>query len=41
MFAKPERQRDTARIDGLSAIADALARAIVYVPEGETRLEAW
>jgi hypothetical protein len=29
MWAKPERQKDSARIDGISAITDAMARAML------------
>jgi phage terminase large subunit-like protein len=29
MFSKPERSKDTARIDGIAAMVDALSRAIL------------
>lgn len=41
MFAKPQRQKDTARIDGISALTDAMARAMLIVPETEQRVDAW
>jgi phage terminase large subunit-like protein len=41
MFHKPERQTDTSRIDGLSATADAMARAILQVPAAEPRVDSW
>jgi len=41
MFSKPERQRDTARIDGLSATADAMARALLSLPEAAPRVDSW
>src|ERR1035441_5919542 len=33
MFSKPERSKNSSRIDGIAATVNALARAIVYVPK--------
>jgi phage terminase large subunit-like protein len=41
MFAKPQRQKDTSRIDGISATTDAMARAMLSVPEGELTVDVW
>jgi len=41
MFAKPERQKTTARIDGLTAMADAMARAMLAVPAGDAQVDSW
>jgi phage terminase large subunit-like protein len=41
MFAKPQRQKDTSRIDGISATTDAMARAMLSVPDGGLMIDAW
>ena len=41
MFAKPERAKNTARIDGISALVNALSRAMVYVEETQHQMELW
>ena len=41
MFAKPERAKNTARIDGISALVNALSRAMVAVEETQHQLELW
>ena len=33
MFSKPERSKNSSRIDGIAATVNALARAIVYMPK--------
>ena len=33
MFTKPERSKNSSRIDGIAATVNALVRAIVAVPE--------
>jgi phage terminase large subunit-like protein len=42
MFAKPEREKSTSRIDGMSALANAMARAMM-APEEEqwAKTEVW
>lgn len=40
-FVKPERQKDSSRIDGITAAVDGLARAILYLPEGAPTVEVW
>lgn len=39
-FRKPERQKDSTRIDGLQAAADGMARAMLYV-QSEPSVEVW
>jgi hypothetical protein len=40
MFAKPQLwQKDTSRIDGVSAATDAMARAMLSVPESVYRID--
>lgn len=41
MFAKPERQKDTSRIDGMTAADDAMARAMLVLPESPLTVDAW
>lgn len=41
MFAKPQRQKDTSRIDGISATTDAMARAMLSVPESVPTVDSW
>lgn len=40
-WVKPERQKDTSRIDGISALTDAMARAMLAVPESPLTVDAW
>lgn len=40
-FVKPERQKDSSRIDGITAGADGLARAMLHIPEGAASVEVW
>lgn len=40
-FRKPERQKDSTRIDGLQAAADGMARAMLWVPNSSPSLEVW
>jgi phage terminase large subunit-like protein len=42
MFAKPEREKSTSRIDGISALTNAMARAML-APEEEqpAKIEIW
>lgn len=41
LFQKPERQKNSARIDGISATVNALARAMVAVEANHFQLELW
>jgi phage terminase large subunit-like protein len=41
MFVKPERQKDSNRIDGISATVDALARAMLDAGETVPQIEVW
>jgi phage terminase large subunit-like protein len=41
MFHKPERQKETSRIDGLTAAADAMARAMVATPATAPEVDSW
>jgi phage terminase large subunit-like protein len=41
MFAKPQRQKDSSRIDGISATTDAMARAMLSVPVAALTIDAW
>jgi phage terminase large subunit-like protein len=41
MFAKPERSKNSSRIDGISATVNALARAMVAGPQTARTIEIW
>jgi hypothetical protein len=42
MFAKPEREKSTSRIDGISALTNAMARAMLASPEEQSlTIELW
>ena len=41
-FAKPEREKSTSRIDGISAITNAMARAMLAPEEEQSaKIEVW
>jgi phage terminase large subunit-like protein len=40
-FVKPARQKDSSRIDGITAAVDGLARAILHIPDGAPTVEVW
>lgn len=40
-WVKPQRQKETSRIDGISATTDAMARAMLSVPESPLTVDAW
>jgi phage terminase large subunit-like protein len=41
MFTKPERSKNSSRIDGIAATVNALARAIVVGPQNPGTIEIW
>jgi phage terminase large subunit-like protein len=41
MFTKPERSKNSSRIDGISAMVNALARAMVASPQTSSMIEVW
>jgi hypothetical protein len=42
MFAKPEREKSTSRIDCISALANAMARAMLAPPQEQSaKIEVW
>jgi phage terminase large subunit-like protein len=40
-WVKPDRQRDSTRIDGLQAAADGMARAMIHVEGHAPTIEVW
>jgi phage terminase large subunit-like protein len=41
MFTKPDRDKSTSRIDGMSALADAMTRAMLMSQPNKSAIEVW